>query len=298
MIHSIPYLGEILASLAAVLWAIAVILFKKSGEHVHPIALNLFKTALAVILFIPTLYFFKQPFFRDAPLNEYVLLLVSGAIGIGIADTLFFKCLNMLGAGLTAIVECMYSPFVIGLSILWLGESLSLIQFLGAFLIIAAVFTTTSKDGRGTLSARNLFWGMFWGIAGLACIAVAIVSIKPLLDRSPILWVTQVRLIGGTLMLLLILLFDPRRKRIIRTLSSVHSWKYTLTGSIIGTYFGMLFWIGGMKFTQASTAAALNQTSNIFIFIFAAIFLKEAINKQRIIAIILGVVGAVLVIFG
>jgi len=96
MIHSIPYLGEILASLAAVLWAIAVILFKKSGEHVHPIALNLFKTALAVILFIPTLYFFKQPFFRDAPLNEYVLLLASGAIGIGIADTLFFKCLNML----------------------------------------------------------------------------------------------------------------------------------------------------------------------------------------------------------
>jgi len=195
-------------------------------------------------------------------------------------------------------VECMYSPFIIGLSILWLGESLSLIQFLGAFLIIAAVFTTMSKDGRGTLSTRNLLWGMFWGIAGLVCIAFAIVSIKPLLNRSPILWVTQVRLIGGTLILLLILLLDPRRKRIIRTFSSVHSWKYTLTGSIIGTYFGMLFWIGGMKFTQASTAAALNQMSNIFIFIFAAIFLKEAINKQRIIAIILGVLGAVLVIFG
>ena len=49
------YLGEILSVVAAILWAFAVILFKKSGESVHPIALNLFKNIFAMALFIATI---------------------------------------------------------------------------------------------------------------------------------------------------------------------------------------------------------------------------------------------------
>jgi drug/metabolite transporter (DMT)-like permease len=60
----------------------------------------------------------------------------------------------------------------------------------------------------------------------------------------------------------------------------------------------MVLWLAGMKYTQAATAAALNQTSNIFIFIFAAILLKERITAVRLVAIGLGVAGALLVTFG
>jgi len=56
-------------------------------------------------------------------------------------------------------------------------------------------------------------------------------------------------------------------------------------------------WLAGMKYAQASTASALNQTSNIFIFIFAALLLKERITPLRLIAIIVGVAGAVMVTF-
>jgi drug/metabolite transporter (DMT)-like permease len=54
----------------------------------------------------------------------------------------------------------------------------------------------------------------------------------------------------------------------------------------------------GMKYTQASIAAALNQSNNVFIFILAALFLKEPINQQRLVGIILAVTGSFLVIFG
>ena len=49
---------------------------------------------------------------------------------------------------------------------------------------------------------------------------------------------------------------------------------------------------------MASTAAALNQTSNIFVFIFAALMLKEAINREKIIGIVMGMAGVFLVTFG
>jgi drug/metabolite transporter (DMT)-like permease len=60
----------------------------------------------------------------------------------------------------------------------------------------------------------------------------------------------------------------------------------------------MFVWLAGMKYTQASIASALNQTSTIFIFIFAAILLKERITLGRIIGIILAFFGTFLVLFG
>ena len=60
----------------------------------------------------------------------------------------------------------------------------------------------------------------------------------------------------------------------------------------------MLLWLAGMKFTQASIAAALNQTSNIFIFVFAFLILKEPLNRLRVIAIAVGICGVLLVTFG
>lgn len=291
------HLGETLALLTALTWGLAVILFKKSGESVHPIALNAYKNILAAVLLIPTIWLFGETLFRPVPTEDYLLLLLSGALGIGIADTFFFKCLNLVGAGLTAIIDCLYSPFIIGLSIIWIGESLSAFQILGVVLIISAVLAATHKKGRGSISKRDLIVGLSYGVAGMATMAVGIVMIKPLLNRSPLLWATEVRLIGGLIVLLLVFLLHPKRRKIAQTALTKTGWLYTLSGSFLGAYIAMVLWLGGMKFTQASTAAALNQTSNIFIFIFAALLLKEPINFIKSISIVLAVVGVYLITF-
>lgn len=294
----IPHFGEILALLTAITWAIAVILFKKSGEQVHPIGLNIFKNILAFALFIPTMLLAGETMLRPVPANDYWLLLISGVIGIGIADTLFLKSLNLLGAGLQAIVNCLYAPSIIGLSIIWLDESMTVLQVVGVVMIVSAVLTAISKKGKGNISRRNLLLGISLGVIASAASAVAIVMIKTLLERSPLLWVTEVRLLGGIIALTLVLLFHPRRRKIISSIHAPQSWGYTISGSFIGAYLAMVLWLAGMKYTQASIASALNQTANIFIFIFAGLLLREPINLQRTIGILLGVSGALLVTFG
>ncbi len=121
--------------------------------------------------------------------------------------------------------------------------------------------------------------------------------IKPLLDRSPLFWVTEIRIVGGVIVLLLVLLMHPSRKIIIQSIRSPQRWGYTIASSFIGAYLAMVLWLAGMKYTQASIAAALNQSSNIFIFIFAALILKEKITLNRVIRILIGVGGVLMVTF-
>ena len=297
MQSAIPYLGELLSITTAVIWAFAVTLFKKSGESVHPLALNAFKNLLAMVLFIPTIWLLGQALLIPADGNVYLILLLSGAIGIGIGDTLFFKSLNLLGAGLTGIVVCFYSPFIILFSFIWLQESLTPLQLLGVLLIISAILIATLRQRVAEITPRRIVAGIVYGFIASAAMAIGVVLMKPLLGLYPVIWVAEIRLLGGMVVLLLVLLLHGRRKNIINSLISTRNWRYTLAGSFFGAYLAMLIWIAGIKYTQASIASALNQTSTIFIFIFAGLILKEPITLRRALGIILAFTGAFLVSF-
>ncbi len=293
-----PYMGEAFSLMAAIIWGLAVILFKKSGERVHPVALSLFKNILAFVLFAVTLVLFGERIIRDVPVSQYGLLFLSGVLGLGVSDTLLLKSLNLLGAGFWAIIACLWAPAIITLSFIFLDESMSLLQLCGVALIIIAILTVSTRKANLDIPKENLLWGIFWGILAVASGAVGIVIIKRLLEQSPVLWVTEIRLFGGISTLLFVFLFHPKRRNIITTLKSTQSWGYTLGGSLMGTYLAMLVWLIGMKYAEASIASSLNQTNNIFIFLFAWLILREPITRRRIIAIILGVAGAFIVTFG
>ena len=297
-IPTIPYLGESFSLITAIVWASAVILFKRSGESVHPIGLNLFKNVLALVLFIPTIWLFGEVLFYPAPLRDYLIIMLSGAIGIGVADTLYFQCLNRVGAGLTAIIACLYSPAIIIMSTIWLGESLSVWQIVGVLMIISAVLVATPLGNSHGINRKTLLIGLAYGAISILLTAIGIVIVKPVLEYSPLIWVTEIRLLAGVLVLWLMLAFHPHRKSILSSIKAPQGRVFTVSGSFTGADVAMVFWLAGMKYTQASTAAALNQTSNVFIFLLAAIFLHEKITTQRSIGIALGVGGALLVTFG
>jgi len=293
--NSFLNIGEICALLSALSWSLAVILFKKSGERIHPIGLNLYKDILAAILFIPTLYIFGETLLPSLPFMDYFILIVSGIIGIAIADTLFFVSLNMIGASLNSIISCVYSPLLIFSSVLFLSEKITLLQIVGTALVMAAIITTSGERKRKGVDGKELTKGILIGILAIVLMVTGAIMMKPVLNRSPLIWATEIRLFGGIAALIPILLFNKKRKIIIKSLFDKANSFYPILGSFMGAYLAMLLWVAGMKYARVSVAAVLNQTSHVFIFVFAAIFLKERINSHRVLAIILAILGAVLI---
>lgn len=288
----IPYRGEILSIISAVAWAAAVILFRISGRRVNPLALNLFKSTIAALLLLATAWL-ASPARSLEDWRTMSILVLSGLFGIALSDTLFFVCLNKLGASLTAIIECLYSPFVIILSLFFLGEVMKLRQIGGVILILAAVMVITWRRDEKRSSGK-LTTGIIAGILSMFFMAAGIVMVKPLLTDVPILWTAAVRMSGGAFFLVLAGLFHPSRWTVFQPLRARENWAVMSAASLIGAYGGIIAWVAGMKWTAASIAAPLNQLSTIFIFIFAVIFLKEKLTPGRLIALLMAFAGAIL----
>lgn len=296
-------LGSIFALTSAFLWACAVILFKKSGDVFSPLTLNIYKSFVALILLSLTMIILDIPFFPAKPIDDWLLLSASGFLGITLADLFFFIALNRLGAGLMAIVECLYLPCVIFFSFFLLGEHLNTASIVGGFLVLSAVFVGSIKTGKPmdedanpALKNKTLLPGILIGSFSIILLAAGIVMIKNLLEHTDVFWATFVRVAAATVSLIGFILVHPKRKKYLRELKISKAWLIALPASITGNYLALLFWVAGMKYTSASRAAILNQMSTVFIFILAAIFLKEKITLKKSLAILLALSGACLTI--
>jgi drug/metabolite transporter (DMT)-like permease len=293
------YLGEIFALAAPLSWSIAVILFHSTGRVVPPLALNFFKNSVALVLFVLTMMVVGEPILRSHPASLYLLLVVSGVIGIGISDTLFFMTLNRVGAGMQAIINTSYSPSIILLSFLFLHERLRPLQLLGVAFILSAVLSLAwPTKGIEPLPRRTVIVGILLGLGTTLTQAVSIVMVKPQLAELPLLWANFWRLAGGLLTSILLFGFLPGMRAGLRSLKKVSIWPSMIPGTVMGTYVSLLFWLGGMKYTLASTAAALNQTATLWTFVLAVLLLREPVTRGRLIGLLGGLAGVALVTFG
>lgn len=293
-------MGSAFALACAFFWAFAVILFKKAGKNFSPIALNIYKSVVAMILIGLTMLVMGIPFVPDVPPRVWWLLILSGIFGVTLADIFYFSSLNRLGAGMVAVVECMYLPCVLGFSYLLLGERMGFWGIIGSTLVLCAILV-------GAVPLKNLtagdihkgqdLWGICSGLLAMMFVALGIVIAKDVLDRADVFWATFVRVTAGLVGLVPIVLCHPERMRFARELKFSNAWLNAFPATVSGNYIALVLWVAGMKYTTASRAAVLNQMSTIFIFILATVWLKEKMTGRRLASIALAVIGAYLVTF-
>jgi len=284
------------ALLAALSWAVAVVLFKKSGDAIEPLALNLLKNCLGLVLMLVSALLAGTRA-HDASRSDIVMLLASGALGIGIADTLLFAGLNRTGATHQAIVETIYSPSVVLFSFFILGEVLSPVQALGGLCILGAVGIASARPSNPTTSPANQLSGFLLGTSSMVLMAFAIVWVKPVLERNDVIFSTGVRLTGGLVALVVMSLTTRRTRSAVRAAFRPQpAWHFALPGAFFGTYLSLLCWIAAFKYSDAGVAALLNQTSTLFIVILAAKFLREPLTARVIVAVGLALTGSVIVL--
>ena len=290
-------MGEFLALMTALLWALGVIFYKKAVGFVAPFSLNVFKNCVALVLLTVTTVALGQMNSVSVPPRHLLLFLLSGAMGIGISDTFYLMALRRLGASRTALVDCMYSPFVILFSVLLLKERLTTLNALGGTLILGSIVVSSKRSFGEDIPRKQLWIGCALAISAMATVAFAVVLVTPLLPGYPLAWVSTVRVAGGILFVLLVLPVHPNRKSVYAAFQPQPGWKWMLCGTFFGSYLSLMCWLAGFKYTRAGIAALLNQTSTVIIVLLAALFLHEPLTKLKLVAVGMAFTGAALVLY-
>ena len=285
-------LGEAYALTCALCWSTAVILFKQAGNSLTADGLNLTKNVFGVLLLIPTALIVEKLEIPALSSQQWLILIASGYFGIAVADTWYFKALRVLGAGRTAIVGSLYSPFVVMLSVAFLGETLKPWQWLGFGLVLIGVFIVTHQRNLGALERKTLFRGATFGAASIFLTAAGVVVMKPILAEEGFFWIAGLRMLAGVVGMLIYLSFVRRLSGIISDIrTKQHKWITIAVASLFGTYLAILFWLAGFKYADASVASVLNETSSVMIVLLAWVCLKEPLTTKKIL-------GAMFTFFG
>jgi len=274
--------GEFFSVACAACWALAVVLFRRSGESLPAFELNLFKNVLATALMVPTILLVDGLSWPGYSAAEWLIVALSGLVGIAVADTWYLRALNLMGASRTGVVASLYSPFVILMSILFLGEVLIWWQYFGFVLVLGGILLVTWRQNRRDVSLRAIRLGVAFGSGAVLMMAVGIVMVKPILETQPFMWTMGVRLAAGTLGMLLFLHATRGWARAMVHYRSAQPWAIIVMGSLLGSYVSMMLWLAGYKLTLASVASVLNETAAAFIVLFAWLFLKEDMNWRRV----------------
>jgi drug/metabolite transporter (DMT)-like permease len=295
--------GELFALLSAAAWAVGVILYRRLGAALAPLTLNFLKNALVLAMLVPTVLVFHGFEVPDFTAMEVALAVASGVIGIGIADTLYFRALNELGAGRMGILGNAYSPFVLLLGFAFLGERLASFQWVG-FALVSAGVLLASWPRRGNAAALPLpgadgtvptgppahpWRGTLLGLAAVGLMAIAVILAKRVLEAQPLLWVTGIRMLGALAGMIVIAVVRGELSRLKPPVGL--RWMPLVKAAFVGQFLAMLLWLAGYKYTLASIAAVLNETASIFILVLAAWWLKEPLTRRGVAGVLLTLGG-------
>ena len=285
--------GELAALSAAFLWAISSAGYSLLGQKISPLKLNLFKGLIAIALIFITLII-SGKLQTEVNLVTINLFLMSGIIGIGLGDTAFFSALKNMGARRTLLMATLSPPITALLGLIFLEEQLTFAAWCGILITgIGVAWVISERTPNAAISNINIRQGIVWAtLAAIANSTGIIISRFALLSSDIIpLWSTLFRLIGGTIIVVL-LLFVQRVNQ--GELGKIN-WSMKLLGGIFiatfgGTYLAIWLQQTSLKFAPAGIAQTLLATSPIFIIPIAA-QMGEKISIRSVFGVLVAVVG-------
>ena len=297
------YFGVGAALSAAIFWSIAVIIFKSASEDISPFLITALKNTIATICFFSLFIFIDIPIWYDGfEALDYIKILISGVLGMGLADVIFLYALSKIGANRIALINCFEPVVIYILSFLFLSTVLTNQQILGFAIVITAILIINYEKDIDDLDFRVKRLGVMLQILAVILSSIGIVLIKPVLSKvagniNIQLWVTAFRLLPGVFVAWIIFMFQDDKILLIQPLKKSKNIKKVLIGSGLGTFLALGFWIiGYANIEHPPIASILGQTSVIFIILLSWIFLKERITPIRLMSMLFALIGVCLTI--
>lgn len=284
------YLGELAAILAALTWTINSLVIEKLGRGFSSWAINFLGKSLGLLGVSLLAFTLSGSILPGANARQWALLLLSGVIGFSLGDGFLFTAFQRLGAKRTLLIFSANPIITAILGWFLLGESLRPMTILGTLLAVTGIMIVILGDVPNS--------GRKGDIAGLisALLATLGQSAGMLLSKSGMqgldaVSAAQIRLVGGTLGIMLILSVMKKWGGVRPILHSPNGRKVISANVFLGTLIGMVLSMLAIKMTRVAVASILTSLMPVMILPVSAVFMKEKITLRETAGAVITVLG-------
>jgi drug/metabolite transporter (DMT)-like permease len=276
---------------SAASWALGSVLFRQLGDRIPPVALT-FAKAIAgggllgiVLLFVG---------FAPLPSETWLLLVLSGLLGVAVGDTLFFLALNQLGAHVVVILFTLGQLLTVLMGVWWLGESPGAADWAGIAAILTGVtivMWSKVSDGEG----KTRLIGLVFGLASILAMSVSIIIAKEALETAESIQATFIRILSGGIG---VMVYGAMTRQLAGGLGELRHPGFLMfffASVVIVTFGGFWLSLVAISHLDVSIANTLNATEPLFVLPLAAFILKEKITPVVVGGSVLTVIGIALI---
>jgi drug/metabolite transporter (DMT)-like permease len=260
------------ALISAASWAVGTILFKGIGESFSPAAMTLVKSLFGVLLLAIGMIFVG---WTNVPLSSLGWLVLSGLIGIAAGDTCFFAALRLLPVHQLVVLMMLAPGITLIMAILFLGEMPGPIAWLGIVMVLSGVSLTLAADLRQSYTAEKTPAGLVFGLLSILCMGVSVIIAKIGLHSMPALQATFLRMLAGSVGMLVVALAKREVKGWLQPLRQGGlKWRFAIAVAVV-TFGGFWLALFAVKRLDVSIANTLLATEPLFALPLSVIWLRE-----------------------
>ncbi|MBN2348569.1 MAG: DMT family transporter [Bacteroidales bacterium] len=291
------HVGEFAALLTAFFWTITALAFESASIRVGSLSVNILRLVFAFIfLGIFTWIRLGSPIPLDAPPSAWFWLSLSGLIGFVFGDLFLFKSYTIISSRISMLVMTLVPPIAALAGWIILGETLTLLNFLGMALtftgISLAIFSRKTKQDKFKLN--HPLKGLLFAFGGAVGQALGLVISKLGMGTYDAFASTQIRIIAGIFGFGIIVSFFRKWDRVGKAIKNKEGMRGIWIGSFFGPFLGVSFSLFAVQHAKAGVASTIMAIVPVLIIAPAALFFHQKVTVKEVIGAIISVAGVFL----
>lgn len=266
-------------------FAVGVQFFTHYARRISSVWVNCFKASVAAALFLLTVL--AQGGFHRIDPGFAGLFLLSGMVGLGLADVCLVKAFSLMGPGRTMMIFG-FQPLIVGLlGYFALGQAVEGRRLAAVVFFVACIFIFSLESFR-----KQGHWNMracLFAVGGVALDGLGVIITRFAFDANPGLDTTEGNFYRAAGALLLFAgLSRVRPFRFFDRLGSLgrRGVLWMTLGSAAGTYLSLMFYLNAVRYAGALAAVAgIGVTGTLFSSAFECAFERKMPSRYLLAAL-------------
>ena len=288
-----PYFGELIALLTALLWSGTSYAFTEASKRIGSVQLNINRMILAVIFLLVIIAGFGLP--TELSFRQFEFLVISGVAGLVLGDSFLFKSFQLIGARLGMLIMSLVPGFSTLLALFFLGENLSVANVIGMFVTLTGISVVVMDRNEQSQTVFHLSkLGVFYGVLGAFGQASGLILAKFAFEENEVngFVAAFIRLLSAVIILLPVLVLLKRYKNPVSLFrKDITALKAMLTGTILGPVLGISSSLIAITYAKIGIATTLMSTMPVIMLPIARFYYNETLTGRAIMGAVIAVIG-------